>query len=157
MSEITNVLYSEYIYEGKTGAWKKQLSEITDGRYLVEVYWDPWIGEVGHEEQRERYFTDLKEAETFYQGVKTIAQARKRMERFSCAPSTRLSDFGKKLSKDYCPVCGLKLYRRKITNLETGEEEWKWIHLSFIGPRPGDEVKIECPGARGGRAGGLNA
>jgi len=79
--EIHNVLYSEYMKELQTGAWKKQLNEMSDGRYLVEVYWVPWIHEVGPTEQREKYFSDFKDALSFYQDLKTIAQARKRMER----------------------------------------------------------------------------
>lgn len=85
-AEIQNVLDSEYMQELKTGAWKKQLNEMTDGRYLVEVYWVPWISEVGREEQWERYFTDQSEAEKFYQSLKTIAQVRKQMNRFSFPP-----------------------------------------------------------------------
>lgn len=85
-AEIQNVLDSGYIQELKTGAWKKQLNEMTDGRYLVEVYWVPWISEVGREDQWEKYFTDQNEAEKFYQSLKTIAQVKKQMGRFSFPP-----------------------------------------------------------------------
>ncbi len=86
MADIEGILASAYMKELQTGAWKKQLNEMTDGRYLVEVYWVPWISEVGRTEQWEKYFTDLKEAERFYQDLKTIAQTRKRMSRFSEKP-----------------------------------------------------------------------
>jgi hypothetical protein len=79
--EIENVLYSGYIYEGTTGAWKKQLNEMSDKSYLVEVYWVAWIGEVGKSDEYEKSFTELNEAETFYQNLKTIAQARKKMNK----------------------------------------------------------------------------
>ena len=55
--DIVEVLASDYIKELKTGAWKKQLSLLSTGGYLVEVYWVPWISEAERPERWERIFS----------------------------------------------------------------------------------------------------
>lgn len=79
--EIHNVFGSEYMAELKTGSWKKQLNEMTNGTYQVEVYWVPWLSESERIEEWEKSFANLKEAEQFYESLKKIAQARKSMTR----------------------------------------------------------------------------
>jgi len=79
--EITNVLDSSYITELKTGAWKKQLNELSDGTYEIEVYWCAWIYENERNDHYQKHFDNLQPAEYFYGGLRNIAQAKKSMWR----------------------------------------------------------------------------
>lgn len=76
-TEIRCVVASGYIEELKTGAWKKQLNELTDGTYEVEVYWFPWIDGQEREEHWEWHFPDQAKAERHYSSLAKMSHVRR--------------------------------------------------------------------------------
>lgn len=66
IAEPREVIGSKYIKERKTGAWKAQINELEDGKYLVEVYWDAWLFEVGRDDYYYKIFENEKEAQKLY-------------------------------------------------------------------------------------------
>ena len=69
IAEPREVIDSKYIKERKTGAWKAQINELEDGKYLVEVYWDAYYLEVGRDEYYYKIFENEGEAQKLYDAL----------------------------------------------------------------------------------------
>jgi len=75
--EPKDVYASAFISELKRGAWKKQLTEMTDGTYLVEVYWFPWLFEPDRPERWEKSFKNEKKAWEVYNSLTSMRKVKK--------------------------------------------------------------------------------
>lgn len=75
--EIVDVCYSDIFAKLKRGGWKKQLNELSDGTYEVEVYWVHWITEEPHGNYYQRSFVSEENALVVYNDIDTISKAKK--------------------------------------------------------------------------------
>jgi len=75
--DVVDVIHSDYVIELRTGGWKKQLSELASGRYLVEVYWEPWIRESERPQTWEETFPDFESAKRVYDSLTDMRKVRK--------------------------------------------------------------------------------
>jgi len=66
IAEPREVIGSKYIKERKTGAWKAQINELEDGKYLVEVYWFPYYNECNKGVYLYKLFNSEEEAQKLY-------------------------------------------------------------------------------------------
>jgi hypothetical protein len=75
--EIENVLASDPVVERKTGYWKKQLNEMSDGRYMVEVYWFEYLHETGSDDFYVAWFDTEEEATSVYERLTSMEKVKK--------------------------------------------------------------------------------
>lgn len=69
IAEIRDVIGSRYIKVKKKGAWEAQINELEDGKYLIEVYWDPFHGECGKAERYHKLFNTEKGAQKVFNSL----------------------------------------------------------------------------------------
>ena len=69
IAEPREVIGSKYIKERKTGAWKAQINELEDGKYLIEVYWDAYYLEIGKDDYYYKIFETEKGAQKLYDAL----------------------------------------------------------------------------------------
>lgn len=75
--EIANVLYSDLFQEGKIGAWKKQLNQLSNNTFEIEVYYFPYIHEMTKPTTYDKTFKTELEALNIYEAITSTQKAKK--------------------------------------------------------------------------------
>jgi hypothetical protein len=74
---IRNILASGPVVERKTGYWKKQLNKMSDGRYMVEVYWFEYLYEMDRDDYYLAWFDTEEEATAIYEQLTSLEKVKK--------------------------------------------------------------------------------
>ncbi len=80
-AEIANVECSEPVVELKTGVWKKQFNNLSDGTFEVEVYWDPDYMEATKPDHWGTHCGTIPEAESVYNQLTSMYWVKKLLKK----------------------------------------------------------------------------